>query len=267
MLGQTMPRLRPDTGLFKIETKLFAAGKSRFQNLKKLGRGGFGTAYSAKLRGKPVIVKLATGTRGVMSNLVAMKSLAHEIRVLARLQQFPFVPRLVEVGPDYFVMEDVEGDSMLNLLSKKGLEAERLLGAIVSTAFMMSLIHRDGVAHNDLEPRNILLTPAGVVVIDFGVSILRDKQPEAFQDGLKNDLTSLLEQLTLVLSARNLPDAVRLIGASTLEKFRKKIVAKDITEDTAAELGRDLVFALAQLSARAARGKELDPAVLRVVAV
>lgn len=267
MLGQTMPRLRSDTGLFRIETKLFADGKSRFHNLKKLGRGGFGTAYAAKLRGRPVIVKLATGTRGVMSNVVAMKSLAHEVRVLVKLQRFPFVPRLIEVGPDYFVMEDVEGDSMLNLLSKKGLEAERLLGAIVSTAFMTSLIHREGIAHNDLEPRNILLTPAGVVVIDFGVSVLRDEQPEAFQEGLQTDLTSLLEQLTLVLSVKNLPDAVKLIGASTLEKFRKKIVAKDITEDTVAELGRDLVFALSQLSARAARGRELDPAILRVIAV
>lgn len=267
MLAESLPRLRSDASLFRIETLPFEDRKSRFRGLRRLGRGAFGTAFSARLNSKPVIIKLATGTRGILSIASSIRNLAHEVRVLTKLQKFPFVPRLIEVGTDYYVMEDVQGDSMLNLLSKRGLEAEKLLGAIVSSAFMASLLHRDGVAHNDYEARNILLTPNGVVVIDFGLAVLRDEDPEGFKRAMNQDLKSLLEMLALFLSIRKLPDSVKIVGTSTLEKFRKKIVAKDITEDTAADLGRDLVMALAQLAARATRGKETDPAVLRIVAV
>lgn len=254
-LGQAMPRLRVDLPRVVRSDSNWAGSKKRFKQVKLIGQGSFGKAFSAKLSGKPVIVKTAYGERGVVSMKEAYEALYREFVILGKLQKFPFIPRLVEVGPDYFVQEDVGGESMLKILSKKGLEAREIVSVVVASGLMISKIHEEGIAHRDLEARNILLTPQGAVIIDFGVAIERSESEVHFKEGMKRDLLSLLEDVALAATAGDITQGDRVVLASVIEKFRKKALEGSVNERTAKELSDELLFVLAQLGARARRGK------------
>ncbi len=267
MIGQILPKFRMVPVSIKIEKGSFDSQKKRFANLKQIGRGAYGTALSGKLKNKKVIIKTSTGTPGLVSYRSALDSMAHEVQILNKIQKFPFVPRLLEVGSNYFVQEDTAGDSMLNLLSKKGMEAREILSVVVASGIILSQLHKEGVAHGDAEARNILLSPEGVMIIDFGLAALRDHELARFKELMINDVLNLLENMTLVLTSRSLPDNVRIVLASTLEKYRKLIIAQKINEETAGELSKELLFILAQLGAQAERGKVIPRDKIKVIAV
>ena len=75
---------------------------------------------------------------------------------------------LYDVGPDYLVMEFVEGDSLHGPMPlAQVLElAEQILDALDAA-------HDKGIVHRDLKPGNILLTKSGVKVLDFGLARIR----------------------------------------------------------------------------------------------
>ena len=50
------------------------------------------------------------------------------------------------------------------------LPAARLENVAAGVAAALTAIHGAGVAHRDLKPANIILTPGGVVVVDFGIA-------------------------------------------------------------------------------------------------
>lgn len=268
MFGQALPRMRMAVAPPSVKSDRFQTAKHRFKNLKKIGEGAFGWAYAAKLDGKPIIVKTAMGAKGLVSAREALENMAHEIRVLHRVQRFPFVPRLIEVGLDYFVQEDVGGTSMLNMLTKGGMEAREIMATAVASGVILSEFHKNGIAHNDFEARNILLTPYGVVAIDFGLAVLRDEAGDVkFREGLEHDLTAMLENAILAASARDVPDSIRIVIASVIEKFRKAILIGRYDETTAAEISKELLFVMAQLAAAAQRDKVLKREKVRVIAI
>jgi len=72
---------------------------------------------------------------------------------------------LYDVGPDYLVMEYVEGECLHGPVPlAQALElAEQILDALDAA-------HEKGIVHRDLKPGNILLTKSGVKVLDFGLA-------------------------------------------------------------------------------------------------
>ena len=77
----------------------------------------------------------------------------------------PHVCSLYDVGPDYLVMEYVEGESLHGPvpLAQALALAEQILDALDAA-------HQKGIVHRDLKPGNILLTKSGVKVLDFGLA-------------------------------------------------------------------------------------------------
>jgi serine/threonine protein kinase len=73
-------------------------------------------------------------------------------------------------GIDYLVMECLEGDTLAKRLQKGALHLEQVpkLGAQISDA--LDQAHRSGVVHRDLKPGNIMLTPTGAKLLDFGLA-------------------------------------------------------------------------------------------------
>jgi len=267
-LGQVLPRTRTDLPAPKIANLTFLKAKGKFKNLKKLGAGAFGVTYSGTLGSHRVIIKVACGAPGIVTPPQAIDAMKREVRILGRLQKYPFIPRVFEVGIDYFVMEDVEGISFLDLLSKNGLSAKDVLSVVVATGIIASVLHRNEVAHNDLEPRNILLTPQGVVVIDFGISLTPEDGRKEFLAARERDIVSLLEILVLMIGSSEVPSSIKIILTSTVEQYRKIVFSGKVDEDTARELARELIFALAQMGARAHRGKKKLPVdQVKVIAV
>jgi serine/threonine protein kinase len=264
-LGQAMPRMRAELPQIKVSREPWETSQRRFKDARPLGSGSFGAAYSAKLNGRSVIIKRAKAMPGIVSEHEAFQALRHEMLILGKLQKFPFIPRLVEIGPDYFVQEDVGGEAMLQVLARKGMEARELLAAIIATGTIVSTLHRAGVAHGDLEPRNLLLTPQGVVVIDFGISVEKSRDASEFREALKDDVVSLLDQLSLAASAKDIPPSAKAVLLGIFKKFHRKVQEGRLNEKTGGELAKELFFVTAQLGARHERDRKLKPEKIKVV--
>ena len=113
-----------------------------------------------------------------LDRLVAIKCCRHEFsdrflreaRAVASLNH-PNICTLFDVGPDYLVMEYIEGVPPRGPLSPA--EAVRLALGIASA---LEAAHAQGITHRDLKPANILVTPAGVKLLDFVAPRRRRKE-------------------------------------------------------------------------------------------
>jgi eukaryotic-like serine/threonine-protein kinase len=93
-----------------------------------------------------------------------------EARAVAVLNH-PHICALYDVGPDYLVMELVEGRTLSGPMPLD--RARTLAGQILSA---LDEAHRHGITHRDLKPANILVGPRGVKLLDFG---LAKQRPDA----------------------------------------------------------------------------------------
>jgi Tol biopolymer transport system component len=73
-------------------------------------------------------------------------------------------------GADYLVMECVEGETLAKRLEKGPLPLEQVLKLGSQIADALDKAHRSGVVHRDLKPGNIMLTPTGAKLLDFGLA-------------------------------------------------------------------------------------------------
>jgi len=90
--------------------------------------------------------------------------LGSEARAVAALNH-PNICTLYDVGPDYLVMEYVEGTALRGPLPLE--EALRYAGQIAEA---LVAAHRKGIVHRDLKPANILVNEEGVKLLDFGLA-------------------------------------------------------------------------------------------------
>jgi Tol biopolymer transport system component len=102
-----------------------------------------------------------------------------EARAIAQLNHRN-VCTLYDVGPDYLVMECVQGETLAARLSNRPLEPQVALDIATQIAEGLKAAHSRGVLHRDLKPANIMLTPAGdVKIMDFGLAKLAEIAPGA----------------------------------------------------------------------------------------
>jgi len=124
-----------------------------------LGIGGMGAVYRARdsRLGRDVAIKIATER---FSDRVE-----GEARAVAALNH-PNVCTLHDVGPNYLVMELVEGNSPRGPLPLQ--EVLRIARQLVQA---LEAAHDKGIVHRDLKPSNIKIQSNGVVkVLDFGLA-------------------------------------------------------------------------------------------------
>src|SRR6516162_4369959 len=93
-----------------------------------------------------------------------------EARVIASLNH-PNICQLYDVGPNYLVMEFVEGPTLAERIRKGALPLDEALAIGRQIAEALEAAHEKGRVHRDLKPANVKITPAGVVkVLDFGLA-------------------------------------------------------------------------------------------------
>jgi eukaryotic-like serine/threonine-protein kinase len=82
---------------------------------------------------------------------------------------------LHDVGPNYLVMELVEGETLAERIERGVLPLEEALAIARQIADALETAHEKGIVHRDLKPGNIKIKPDGTVtVLDFGLA----KMPE-----------------------------------------------------------------------------------------
>src|SRR6185437_7868715 len=82
----------------------------------------------------------------------------------------PHICALYDVGPNYLVMELVEGDTIAARLKSGPLPLKTALLYASQTAAALSEAHGKGIIHRDLKPSNIMIAKSGVKVLDFGLA-------------------------------------------------------------------------------------------------
>jgi Tol biopolymer transport system component/predicted Ser/Thr protein kinase len=124
-----------------------------------LGKGGMGEVYRARDTRveRDVAIKVSAERFG--------ERFSREAQAIASLNH-PNICTLYDVGPDYLVMEFVEGESPRGPLPlETALDYARQIAAALEAA------HDKGIVHRDLKPGNIMITPQGTVkVLDFGLA-------------------------------------------------------------------------------------------------
>src|SRR5437773_2217801 len=146
-----------------------------YEILASIGAGGMGEVYRAR------------DTR--LDRMVAIKvsqdkfsdRFEQEARAVAALNH-PNVCRLYDVGPNYLVMELVEGTKLKGPLPVD--DAVEYAGQILDA---LDAAHCKGITHRDLKPANILVTKQGIKLLDFGLA----KQTAPLKE---TDVTNALTQ-------------------------------------------------------------------------
>jgi serine/threonine protein kinase len=108
---------------------------------------------------------------------------AREAHAIATLNH-PNICSLYDVGPDYLVMEFVEGKPVARLEDPR-----KLLDIATQIADGLQAAHAAGLLHRDLKPANILVTGEGrVKILDFGL-VKRIAGPDGSEVTVSVDLT------------------------------------------------------------------------------
>src|ERR1035438_3168563 len=131
-----------------------------------LGAGGMGTVYQTldTRLGRTVAIKVSEARFNARFE--------REARAVAALNH-PHICTLYDVGPNYLVMEYVEGQPLHGPLPVS--EALRLA---IQMADALEAAHRKGIVHRDLKPGNVLVTKSGVKVLDFGLAKMEEPAPD-----------------------------------------------------------------------------------------
>ena len=106
-----------------------------------------------------------------------------EARAVAALNH-PNICTLFDVGPDYLVMELVDGVPLKGPLPVD--KAVEYAGQILDA---LDAAHRKGITHRDLKPANILVTKQGIKLLDFGLAKQADPLVEATGATMSASLT------------------------------------------------------------------------------
>jgi serine/threonine protein kinase len=127
-----------------------------YEILSAVGEGGMGEVYRARDTRLDRIVAVK------VSKTEFSERFEREARAVAALNH-PNICSLYDVGPNYLVMEFVEGSPPSTVK-----DFRKLLDISVQIADGMAAAHAAGFVHRDLKPGNVLVTAEGrVKILDF----------------------------------------------------------------------------------------------------
>ncbi len=248
---QNAPELLGDSTVTQL-----AAGASlgRYCIESKLGEGGMGEVFRAldTRLGRAVAIKT---TREQFS-----ARFEREARAISSLNHRN-ICTLYDVGPNYLVMELVEGETIAHRLKQGPMPVEMVCHYGLEIAAALVEAHCKGIVHRDLKPGNIMIAKSGVKVLDFGLAksgqdetvtaggmlmgtpaYMAPEQREAKPADARSDIYSFGCVLHEMLTGARVGSQRRRIPSRKLER----IVSRCLEEDpgrrwqSAAELEREM---------------------------
>jgi serine/threonine-protein kinase len=135
-----------------------------YEILAGIGAGGMGEVYKAADTRVDRTVAIKVSKEQFSDRF------DREARVVAALNH-PHICQLYDVGPNYLVMEFVEGPTLADRIRLGATPLDEALATARQIAEALDASHQKGIIHRDLKPANIKLTENGSVkVLDFGLA-------------------------------------------------------------------------------------------------
>ena len=154
--------------------RLATALAERYRIEHRLGEGGMATVYLAEdlKHHRKVALKVL---KPELAAALGHERFLNEINVTANLQH-PHILPLFDSGETdgfvYYVMPYVEGESLRDLMTRKGkLPIDEALAITADVAAGLTDAHAHGIVHRDIKPENILVRDGEGLVADFGIAL------------------------------------------------------------------------------------------------
>jgi serine/threonine protein kinase/Tol biopolymer transport system component len=157
-----------------------------YKILSMIGKGGMGEVY------------LGTDTRLGRSVAIKVSSrefndrFEREARAISTLNH-PNICTLYDIGPNYLVLELVEGETLSKIIERGPLPLDKALSYAVQIVDALAAAHAKGVIHRDLKPGNIIITKNGAKVLDFGLAKV---SPEKISAESAANIQTITEPIT-----------------------------------------------------------------------
>jgi eukaryotic-like serine/threonine-protein kinase len=135
-----------------------------YEILAFIGAGGMGQVYRARdaRLNRDIAIKV--------SGEQFSERFESEAKAIAALNH-PNICQIYDVGPNYLVMEYVDGLPIVDCEQPQALPPDEALRLARHIAAALEAAHGKGIIHRDLKPANILATSDGVVkLLDFGLA-------------------------------------------------------------------------------------------------
>ncbi|MFG3642997.1 protein kinase [Micromonospora sp. NPDC047762] len=162
----------------------------RYQVESRLGAGGMSVVWRAwdRVLERGVAVKVLAGAQAAARG--ARQRVQAEARAAAGLWH-PHVTSVYDYGEhtdaagrqvSYVVMELLPGETLSERLAAGPLPPTVAMRTCAQVAEALAAAHERKLVHRDIKPSNVMLTPAGVKVVDFGIATTAGR-PELEADG------------------------------------------------------------------------------------
>src|SRR5450631_3579491 len=155
-----------------------------YECIAPIGKGGMGEvwkAHDSRLK-RDVAIKVSAQQFS--------ERFEREAQAIAALNH-PNICQLYDVGPNYLVMEYIEGAPL-----KGPLPVDQALKYGAQICDALDAAHKKGITHRDLKPANILVTKTGIKLLDFGLAKLGNTET-------KEGPTPADATLAMALTGRN----------------------------------------------------------------
>jgi serine/threonine protein kinase len=148
---------------------------ARYKKIRRIGEGGAGIVWEVRDNwlGRTCALKELRPEHASSSR--AIERFKREAGILASFNS----PQIVKVhdvidsnGIIGILMDLVEGDDLNKVVSGKPLPTDRAVNLCCDALEVLAVIHEAGVVHGDVKPANFISSPAGIRVVDFGISRL-----------------------------------------------------------------------------------------------
>ena len=154
---------------------------SRYRLVERLGAGGMSVVWRGfdEVLGRQVAVKVLPPSTS--ADPAFRRRLRAEAQAAARLSH-PNITNVYDYGEattvdgepvPYVVMELIDGESLAAVLARaRKLPWQHAVRITAEVAAALAAAHARGIVHRDVTPANVMLTPTGAKVVDFGISAL-----------------------------------------------------------------------------------------------
>lgn len=147
----------------------------RYEVLSKVGSGGMADVYKGKDHKLNRFVAIKILKKEYREDELFVRKFQSEAQAAAGLMH-PNIVNVYDVGEEsglyYMVMELVEGITLKDYITKKGvLSSKEVISIAIQVANGIEAAHLHNIVHRDIKPQNIIISKEGKVkVTDFGIA-------------------------------------------------------------------------------------------------